>query len=106
MSPEDLHALGKRGQDSYVARLPGGINFVIIAIVVDSISRLFSGPNANQIQRTQFVLRPGTCIGPAIDLIPIPQGPNPPNLQNDQTEHPVEVSVPLSPCYNDVRLLI
>ncbi|MCJ1474244.1 hypothetical protein MMC13_002902 [Lambiella insularis] len=89
-STQSVHLLEKRGQDHYVAHLPNGINFVIIAIIVDAIGSLFRGRNAGQVLRTQFRLRPGACIGPAIDLIPIPAGPNPPGLNGDQTEHPLE----------------
>ena len=104
-STEGLHALAKRGQDHYVAHLPGPIDFVIIAIIVSAIGQLFADRNANQVLRTQFVLRPGTCIGPAIDLIPIGPGAHPPGLTGVQTEHPLEVSVTLSPYYNVFHLL-
>ncbi|MCJ1456786.1 hypothetical protein MMC28_007151 [Mycoblastus sanguinarius] len=89
-STQSVHLLEKRGPDHYVAHLPNGIDFVIIAIIVDAIRSLFRGRNAGQVLRTQFRLRPGACIGPAIDLIPIPAGPNPPGLNGDQTEHPRE----------------
>ena len=104
-STQSMHLLEKRGQREYVAHLPNGIDFVIFAIVVNAIGSLFSGRNAGQVLRTQFRLRPGTCIGPAIDLILIPAGPNPPGLNGDQTEHPLEVSMPLSLCYNELYLL-
>ena len=103
-SSEGLHTLEKRGQDHYVANLPNGINLVIIAIAVRAISELFRDTAANSGPvrpiRTQFRLRPGTCIGPAIDLIPIGPGTNPPGLTGDQTEHPLEVSVLMFPYYN------
>ena len=107
-STQSVHLLDKRGQDHYVARLPtdqGYIDFVILAMLVDAIGRLYRGRNANQVIRTQFVLRPGTCIGPAIDLVPVAAGQNPPGLQGDQTEHPLEVSAPLSLRYNELYLL-
>ena len=93
---EGLHTLEKRGQDHYVAKLPNGFQLVITAAMVRAISQLFRDQNANsgpvQPIRTQFRLRPGTRIGPAIDLIPIGPGLNPPGLTGDQTEHPLEVS--------------
>ena len=108
-SSEGLHTLGKRGQDHYVANLSNGIKLVIIAIAVRAISQLFRDQNANsgpvQPIRTQFRLRPGTCIGPAIDLIPIGPGNSPTGLSGDQTEHPLEVSVPTLPYYNESHLL-
>ena len=104
-SAEGLHTLEKRGQDHYTARLSNGIDFVIIAIIVSAIGRLFADSNANQVLRTQFILRPGTCIGPAIDLIPIGPGAHPPGLTRSQSEHTVEVSMTLSLCYNALHLL-
>lgn len=89
--------LEKRGQDHYQADIGTGITLVIIAMVVDAIGSLFAGRNQGQVIRTQFVLRPTNCIAPAIDLLPIGLGSNPPGLTGDQTEHPLEVSTFPSP---------
>ncbi|KAI9747244.1 MAG: hypothetical protein M4579_007499 [Chaenotheca gracillima] len=93
-SSEGLHTLEKRGQRQYTAELANGHDLIIFAIAVRAISQLFQDRNANtgsvQPIRTQFRLRPGTCIGPAIDLIPIGPGRRPPGLGDDETEHPLE----------------
>lgn len=83
-------ALEKRGQDHYEAHI-GPYVFILIAAVVNEISRLYAGPNNNLIIRRQYRLRPGSCIGPAIDIQVVAAGTNPPGLTGDQTEHPLEV---------------
>lgn len=87
----DTHTLMERGQDHYEAGLSNGFNLFIIAAIVNAISELYSGQNNGQIIRQQFRLRPGPCIGPAIDEMPVAMGLNPPGLAGDQTEHPLEV---------------
>ncbi|KAG9571281.1 glycoside hydrolase family 18 protein, partial [Aureobasidium melanogenum] len=82
-------ALEKRGQDHYEAHI-GPYVFILIAAVVNEISRLYAGPNNNLIIRRQYRLRPGSCIGPAIDIQIVAAGTNPPGLTGDQTEHPLE----------------
>lgn len=86
----------KRGQTEYPVNLPNGVVLIIIATVIDSIGRLYAGRNSGQILRTRFALRPGGCVAPAIDLLTVGPGTSPPGLQQDQSEHPVEVREMLS----------
>ena len=89
---QDTHTLMKRGQDHFDAPLSNGLNLFIIAAIVNAIGQLYNGPNSGQITRQQFRLRPGPCIGPSIDEMPVAGGSNPPGLTGDETEHPLEVS--------------
>ena len=88
--PTESHVLAKRGQDHYEAHLDRYI-FILIAAAVNEISRLYAGRNNGLILRRQYRLRPGSCVGPAIDIITVAAGDNPPGLTGDQTEHPIEV---------------
>jgi hypothetical protein len=88
----EAHTLLERGQDHFDAPMPNGLNLFIIAAIVNYISQFYSGPNNGLIIRRQFRLRPGPCVGPAIDVITVVNGLNPPGLQGDETEHPLEVS--------------
>lgn len=69
---------------------------VITAVTVNAISVLFRGRNNELVGRNQVRPRAGSCIGPAIDVLPVPPGPNPPGLIGDETEHPLEVRESLS----------
>ncbi|KAK3679996.1 hypothetical protein LTR78_000373 [Recurvomyces mirabilis] len=88
-SPMETHVLETRGQDHYEANL-GRYVFILIAAAVNEISRLYAGRNANLVTRQQYRLRPGSCVGPAIDILTVAAGDHPGGLTGDQTEHPIE----------------
>jgi hypothetical protein len=83
-------SLVRRGQDNFRVNFQGYATFYILAASVNAIGRFFAGHNNNLITRVQVRLRPGPCVGPAIDVLTVPNTPNPPGLNGDETEHTLE----------------
>lgn len=86
------HALQKRGQpQTYYVDIGVNVGIRIIAAAYPAIGELFGLQNGINILRRFFRLRPGYCVGPAIEVGNVPPG-NRPDVTGFQAEQPIGVS--------------